>query len=124
LTPIPEQNFERWIGNLLRTGLALAVVVVLAGGVAFLLKHGHAPTDYRTFQRQPAIYRTPQGIVKAAVHGDAVAVIQLGLLLLIATPIARVALSLGFFARAGDRLYVVVTLIVLLVLLGSVAAGH
>ena len=121
---VPEQNFERWIGTLLRTGLALAVVVVLAGGVAFLGTHGHAPADYRTFERQPAAYSAPKGIVKSAFHGDSLAVIQLGLLLLIATPIARVALSLGFCARAGDRLYVVVTLIVLLVLLGSVAAGR
>lgn len=124
MTPIPEQNFERWIGNLLRTGLALAVLVVLAGGVAFFLTHGHAPADYRVFERQPIAYRTPKGIVKAAFHGDALAVIQLGLLLLIATPIARVTLSLGFFARTGDRLYVFVTLIVLIVLLGSVAAGR
>jgi uncharacterized membrane protein len=50
--------------------------------------------------------------------------IQLGLLLLIATPLARVAFSVVAFALEGDRLYVVVALIVLAVLVCSLAGGH
>jgi uncharacterized membrane protein len=51
-------------------------------------------------------------------------IIQLGLLLLIATPIARVALSVVAFAIQRDRLYVVATLIVLAVLMYSLTGGH
>ena len=50
--------------------------------------------------------------------------IQLGLLVLIATPIARVAFSLVAFALQRDRIYVIVTLIVLAVLLYSLTGGH
>jgi uncharacterized membrane protein len=50
-------------------------------------------------------------------------VIQLGLLLLIATPVARVAMSLVAFILQRDRVYVVVTLIVLAVLIFSLTGG-
>ena len=50
--------------------------------------------------------------------------IQFGLLLLIATPVARVAFSVAAFAIQRDRLYVVVTLIVLAILTYSLAGGH
>ena len=103
--------------------IALSAVVVLGGGILYLLVHGHQAADYHVFQAEPAAYRGPLRIANAAAHGDALAIIQLGLLLLIATPVARVALSLGIFAREGDRIYVVVTLIVLTVLLSSLA-GH
>jgi uncharacterized membrane protein len=118
-----ERDFERWISDLLRTGVALSAAVVLGGGIFFLVVHGHEAADYHVFEPEPAAYRGPVGIANAAANGDALAIIQLGLLLLIATPVARVALSLGIFAREGDRIYIVVTLIVLAVLLSSLA-GH
>ena len=46
-----------------------------------------------------------------------VGIVQLGLVLLIATPVARVALTLGAFLLQRDRLYVVLTTIVLVLLL-------
>ena len=68
--------------------------------------------------------RTVSGIIRgtASFHGRNI--IQLGLLLLIATPVARVAFSVVAFALERDRLYVVITLIVLAVLLFSLAGGH
>ncbi len=59
------------------------------------------------------------GIVHFAFSGNPLAIMQLGLLLLIATPIARVVFSVLAFAREGDRMYVAFTLIVLAVLLYS-----
>ncbi len=46
-------------------------------------------------------------------------IIQLGLLLLIATPVARVAFSIWGFAAEHDRLYMIFTGVVLMVLLYS-----
>ena len=48
----------------------------------------------------------------------------MGLLLLIATPVARVAFSVAAFAEQRDRLYVVVTSIVLLLLIYSLLYSH
>jgi uncharacterized membrane protein len=51
---------------------------------------------------------------------EPLAIAQLGLLTLLATPVARVATSVVAFAREGDRLYTAITLVVLAILLGSV----
>ncbi len=52
-------------------------------------------------------------------HGDGRAIIDIGLLLLIATPVMRVVFSMVAFALEKDRLYVALTLIVLVILLLS-----
>jgi uncharacterized membrane protein len=122
--PWGDEQMDQLIGNLLRAGVALAAAVVLAGGVLYLVRHGAAHPDYRVFHNQPALLRSPARIVAAVLSLRARAVIQLGLLLLIATPVARVAFSVVGFAVQRDRVYVVITLIVLAVLVFSLAGGH
>ena len=61
------------------------------------------------------------GVLRGVGAGRSAALIQLGLLLLIATPIARVALAAVAFATQRDRTYVIITLIVLAVLAASLA---
>ncbi len=107
------------LGNLLRTGVLISAAVVLAGACVYLSRHAHEPADYRVFQGEPSEFRTIPGVVHSVIHGRGRGLIQLGLLLLIATPIARVAFSIVGFAIERDRLYVAFTLIVLAVLLYS-----
>jgi uncharacterized membrane protein len=80
--------------------------------------------DYRVFRGEPSELRSARGIVAAAVAGGGRATIQLGLLLLIATPVARVIFSVAGFALERDRPYVLMTLLVLAILLFSLAGGH
>jgi uncharacterized membrane protein len=75
--------------------------------------------DYRTFRGEPQALRSVSGTVAAVLQGNTRALMQLGLLLLIATPIARVALSLVGFAKEGDRRYIAITALVLALLLFS-----
>jgi uncharacterized membrane protein len=114
-----DQRIEGIIGNLLRAGVILSAVVVTFGGSIYLVRHFSESTNYRTFRGEPAAYRTIHGILASAysLHGSGV--IQLGLLLLIATPVARVAFSIWGFAAEHDRLYVIFTVIVLAILLYS-----
>jgi uncharacterized membrane protein len=114
-----EVRIEQFLGNLLRAGVILAAVVVLAGGVLFLLHHAGEPADYREFREPPAELRSPTGIVTGALTLDEPALIQFGLLLLIATPVARVVFSALAFAWERDFTYVALTLVVLAVLLYS-----
>ena len=67
--------------------------------------------------------RSPADVLRGALHGDARAIIECGLVLLIATPVARVLFSVVAFALEKDRLYVVLTLIVFLILLYSLFGG-
>ena len=119
-----DQYVEELIGTLLRTGVTLAAAVVFFGASVYLVRHGRAAPQYHVFMGEPTDLRTVSGIVKDALAFRGRGLIQLGLLLLIATPLARVAFSVAAFAIQRDRLYVVVTLIVLAVLMYSLRGGH
>jgi len=118
-----DERVERVIGNLLRWGVVLAAAVVLAGGVVYLVRHGTAISDDRVFRGEPSDLRDVSGIARGAVSGHGRHLIQFGLLLLIAVPVARVAFSVVAFALQRDRVYVLVTLLVLAVLLFSLSFG-
>jgi uncharacterized membrane protein len=115
-----DVRIEQAVGILLRVGVILSAAVVLVGGVLYFLEYGHEEAvNLKTFKGEPSDLRSPVGIVTDALTGDSRAIIQLGLLLLLATPIARVLFSVIAFARQGDSLYVGLTLVVLTLLLGS-----
>jgi len=118
-----DSAIDRRLGVLLRTGVLIAAVVVFVGGVLFLLQSGRQVVDYRVFHGVPERLTSLTQIVAGALHGDAQAVIQLGLLLLIATPVARVVFSVFAFAVERDFLYVGISAIVLCVLFYSILWG-
>ena len=93
-----DQGMDEIIGHLLRIGVSVAAIVVGAGG-AWLLAGGAAP--------DPRADR----------------LIWAGLLILVATPVARVIFSLVAFTLQHDRAYMVITTIVLAVLAYSLLAG-
>ena len=114
-----DQRIENILGNLLRAGVLLSALVVSIGGVIYLLRHGHSPMDFRVFRGEPADLRDVRGIIRDTLALRGRGIIQLGLLLLIATPVARVAFSIFGFAEERDRMYVVFTVIVFSILLYS-----
>jgi len=122
--PWTDQRVEEIVGNLLRGGVLLAAVVVLAGGFTYLARYGWTAPDYRVFHGEPADLRSVAGIVIDALEWRSRGVIQLGLLLLVATPVARVAFSIFAFAHQRDLTYVCITSIVLGILLYSLASGY
>jgi len=114
-----DQRIENLLGNLLRVGVLLSAVVVLSGGVIYLLRHGQSAVDFRVFRGEPEDLRDLRGIIRDSLELRGRGIIQLGLLLLIGTPVARVAFSIFGFAKVRDRMYVVFTLIVFSILLYS-----
>ncbi len=112
-----DTRLENLLGNVLRFGVLLAAAVVLAGGAVFLARHGGQPPDYHVFHGEPSDLRSVGGIVGDVFDVRGRGLIQFGLLLLIATPIARVVLSAVIFAVQRDVRYVAFTAIVLGVLL-------
>jgi uncharacterized membrane protein len=114
-----DQKVERLIGMLLQAGVALAIAVTLFGAILYLGHEGRRVADFRVFRGEPWDLRSVPAVVAAALHGRREAVIQLGVLILIATPVARVLFSLIVFALERDATYVVVTLVVLGVLLSG-----
>lgn len=120
---VTDTSIEHLVSIVLRTGVLIAAVIVFAGMLYFLARHGYERTDHHAFHGEPSIDRIVPEIVSGAVHLRARSVIQIGVLVLIATPILRVAMSLVAFALERDRTYVAITAIVLAVLLYSLISG-
>lgn len=121
---ISDERLDRIIGTILTFGVALAATLVLIGGSYYLIRHGKEIPRYQTFHGQPAQLRTISGIVTFAMQSHSRGIIELGLLFLIATPIARVVFSIIAFAQQRDRFYVIITCFVLSVLLYNLIVGY
>jgi uncharacterized membrane protein len=105
------------MGRLLQVGVLLASLVMLIGGVLYAHAHHGETPNYRVFSNEPAALSHIGGVIGGIKAGDPAAIIQLAVLLLIATPVARVVFALISFAIERDKLYVAVSLVVLMVLL-------
>jgi len=119
ITQVDDSIIDRRIGILLRVGMLVSAAVIALGGALFLSHHGLTPVDFRSFHGQPQDLTSPVRILAGAFHGSDIEIIQFGLLLLIATPVARVMFSVFEFAMERDYLYVVIASAVLVVLLYS-----
>ena len=118
-----DARMEQVMGRLLQFGVLLAASVVMAGGIMYLYAHSGERANYGVFVARPVGLRHPLGLIQGIVSGDASAIIQLGILLLVATPIARVVFAVIAFMRERDRLYIAVSLTVLAVLLFGMFRG-
>jgi len=114
-----NRRLEIVLGNLLRVGVIVSASVVLAGGTVYLVRHGDEAAQYRTFRGEPSDLRSVAGIVRDVLLLKSRGILQFGFLVLIATPVMRVFLSLIGFAHQRDWLYVATTAIVLALLLYS-----
>ncbi len=118
-----DERVEMIIGICLRAGVMIAAAIVATGGILYLVRHGFEPVRYSVFQGESSDLRGMSGILSGALALRSRNIIQLGVLFLIATPVARVAFSVIAFALQKDRAYVFITLAVLGILLFSLAGG-
>jgi uncharacterized membrane protein len=118
-----DRRIEDLVGNLLRAGVLLSAGIVFAGGILYLWRHGLEPAGFNVFKGEPSDLRSISGILRDTFHLRGRGIIQLGIVVLIATPVARVALSILGFIEEGDRLYVGIAAFVLVVLLYSLLSS-
>jgi len=114
---VEPRELEIRLGNLLRIGVTMAAGVVVTGGIIYLYRHGYEVSGYHDFRGEPAALRTFSGILSESAQFHGRGIMQLGLLVLIATPIARVAFAAYGFARQRDWMYAGISTLVLLLLL-------
>ena len=135
MTVPPDDPLDRilWrVGILLRVGVLTAAAILAVGGAVFLLRHGSEPRKefYQHLRKGPdqeEVQKTrtrPIDVFRAVRAGRGRAIVQLGLMVLIATPVLRVAYTAGAFARRRDFVYVLVPLIVLAVLIAGLVSGQ
>ena len=118
-----DHAVEQFVGRLLQLGVLIAAVVVLLGSALLLVQHGGTFVAYSVFHGEPDGLRSIAGIVRGVMAVQSESIVQLGLLLLIATPVARVAFTLVAFILQRDRTYVIITTIVLALLLYGLVFG-
>lgn len=119
---------EVWISHVLRAGVLLSGAVI-ALGLVLLMVRGAGPNDpvsltaLRLQDGHPPPVR-PGDLVRQALTAHPIAVIQIGVLLLILTPMCRVAMTVWLFVEQRDPVFVAITLVVLAVLVfGLVHTG-
>ena len=112
-----DHAIEVSISNILRGGLILASTTVTAGAVLFLSERGGEKLQLFQFHTQEQNLCSVSGIINRALSGDSLGLMQLGVLLLLATPFVRVAFAGIAFAKHRDYLYVVISAVVMAALL-------
>jgi uncharacterized membrane protein len=119
-----DKDMQAIIGLILRGGVLISMILVFIGGVFFVFRHGQSVPDYHKFTGIPDFIRSPAGIISGVLSFKGQAIIQLGIILLIATPVIRVAFSAIGFIMEKDYLYTAITMIVLLIILISMLSGN
>ena len=117
-----EINVDHIVAYILRAGVVVSAFIVAIGGAWYLTQHGAQLASYARFASEPSDLLSPRETLREAEHFDSQAIIMAGLLVLIATPILRVAFLVFGFALEKDWTFVGVAALVLLVLLFSI--GH
>jgi uncharacterized membrane protein len=119
-----DKDMQAIIGWILRIGVSASMIIVFIGGVFFVYRHGHSIPDYRDFKGVPYFIHNTGGILEGVRNLKGQAIIQLGIILLIATPVIRVAFSAVGFIIEKDYLYTAISVIVLLIILASMVSGY
>jgi uncharacterized membrane protein len=124
-----QREMDLYVGKLLRYGVFTACFITVLGGIIYVMQ-SHGMPDYRPapghhdqFKGVIPYLRELNTIIPALLRLDGAAIIQFGVVVLIATPILRVAFSAVVFLIERDYLYVVVTLIVLAIIILNMIFG-
>lgn len=118
---LKDRDMQLIMGNLLRAGVVLSMTVVFIGGVIYLMGYGKLQADYREFVMDEAGFFSLASIWAGMLEMNGKAIIQLGILLLIFTPISRVILAVFSFLLERDYLYVLIGLMILSIILFSLS---
>jgi uncharacterized membrane protein len=121
MKPLTDKQLDSTIANMLRWGVAVAAAVVFLGGILSLRNPTTTVPGYAHFRPTPI--PSLSEILHGAAHLDPSSIIQLGILLLIATPVLRVVFCIVGFARQRDKLYVFISATVLIILIYSLFRG-
>lgn len=123
MAKLKDTNIQTAIGWVLRTGVFLSIAIVIVGGAIYLYRNGHTIANYSTFKGVPEFVQVGD-IIGSILTFRGRAIIQAGIILLIATPVIRVLFSAIGFVLEKDYLYTGITILVLLIIFGSMLSGH
>ncbi|WP_313386560.1 DUF1634 domain-containing protein [Chishuiella sp.] len=119
-----DKDLQKIIGGVLKYGVYTVLTIGIIGGIIFLTSHGHETVNYSKFvENDRSIFEVISTIFRGVVELKGSSIIFLGILILFLTPFLRLVLSLVSFILEKDKLYVIITLIVLFIISMSVFFG-
>lgn len=124
-----ERDMELFLGKFLRFGVMLSCAITLIGGIFYLYQQGGILPDYSPtseilpFKGVEQNLRSISAILQGIMVLDGASIIQFGVIVLIATPVIRVAISAIAFLIEKDYMYVIITLIVLVIIIANMLLG-
>ncbi|HTT44456.1 MAG TPA: DUF1634 domain-containing protein, partial [Thermoplasmata archaeon] len=98
--PLPPEAYSR-MTLVLRLGLGISLTILAGGVVAYLLLNPGMSSSTLLSSNPILDYLDLPGLASGLAAGSVSAVLTLGLIVLVATPIVRVASGLYFFGKAG-----------------------
>ncbi len=119
-TDLNDEQVEGLIGQVLRIGTTVSCGITFIGLCIFMVHNARAIPHYHIFLSSLGQFYGPSQLMQHVMQGQATALIELGILILIATPVARVAFLVIAFALERDHMYVGVSALVLVILLYSI----
>ncbi len=123
MNKVTDKDIQSIIGNLLRIGVILSMATVLIGAVIYLFGNAGKRVDYHAFDYAKVHLNSIKSIFTNLPALEGITIIQLGLLMLIFTPIARIVMAAVSFFIEKDYLYVLICVIVLLIIAMSLNGG-
>jgi uncharacterized membrane protein len=113
-------GLEIWISYVLRIGVLISAAIILIGLALLILRDpstGGGTSLHQVVAKEQQVTVRPSTIARGVAAGDAVSIIQVGIFALILTPVTRVAMTVILFAIEREKIFVLVTLTVFLILL-------
>ncbi len=102
--------------RILRAGLITALVILSGGVIAYLVENGSLSFGEMVAKNPILSYLGLDSLARGLSTGQPEAFLTLGVLVLVATPIARVLTGMYFFARNREREMAIVAMTVAILL--------
>lgn len=119
-----DVDLNRSVGNLLRLGVLLSVTISLVGFIKLFFEGFEMPKKYTSLDVGSSSEKVWGHFWHSLGAGEGMAIIQLGILILIVTPIMRIVFALIGYLKEKDYVYVVISSIVLAIMAISFFTGY
>lgn len=119
-----DRDLNRSVGNLLRLGVILSVATSLVGFIKLFTEGFKMPKKYKMLDMGGSSEKVWSHFWDTLCKGEGMAIIQLGILLLIFTPLMRIIFALIGYLKEKDYTYVIISSIVLAIMAISFFTGY
>ncbi|MEG0762009.1 Uncharacterized membrane protein [Chryseobacterium piscicola] len=119
-----DVDLNRSVGNLLRLGVILSVITSLIGFIKLFVEGFKMPRKYKLLDMGTSSEKVWSHFWETLCKGEGMAIIQLGILMLIFTPLMRIIFALIGYLKEKDYTYVIISSIVLAIMAVSFFTGY